>query len=75
MTTLVTVFFVTTTLLGTVIVILRLVSIFKSSEDQAIDAEKQIITEQQEVIKEVAEEKHENATPQQLTDFFNRPHP
>jgi len=55
--------------------VVRIVSLFKSSEDEVVGAEKQIINEQQEVIKEIAEEKHENATPQQLVDFFNRPHP
>jgi hypothetical protein len=30
--------------------------------------------EQKNLAKEISEEKHDNPTPQQLVDFFNRPH-
>lgn len=63
------------TIVVVIIGMVRLVSLFKSAEDVAVTAEKEIIKQDEELIKECAEAKHDASTPQQLVDFFNRPHP
>lgn len=49
--------------------IARIVSLFRKSNEESCQLER-------EVIKDLVEDKHEpNQTPQQIADFFNRPGP